>query len=63
MTPDLHQVWDYAVSIDSEVWVPMGYEFTSLGDLRDCLRDHDRHAPVRIITRHVTDWEVVPDET
>lgn len=63
MTPDLHQVWDYEVSYDGDVWTPMGHVFTSLESVRGWLRDRHRHAPVRIITRYVTDWEVVPDET
>lgn len=58
MTHDFQQVWDYEVSSDGTVWTPMGYEFTSLADLRDRLRDRHRHAPARIITRHVTEWEV-----
>lgn len=59
MTRDFRQVWDYEVAIAGQLWTPMGHEFESLEAVRDWLKDRHRHAPARIITRHVTEWEVV----
>lgn len=61
MNHNLKQVWDYEVALVGELWTPMGYEFTSLEAVKDWLRDRHRHAPARIITRYVTDWEVVDE--
>lgn len=44
-------------------WSPMDYEFTSLEAVRDWLSTRERQAEARIITRLVTEWEVVPDGT
>ena len=44
-------------------WAPMDHEFTSLEAVRDWLSTRERRAEARIITRMVTEWEVVPDGT
>lgn len=40
-------------------WAPMDHEFDSLQSARDWLSTRERRAEARIITRMVTEWEVV----
>lgn len=56
--PKLTPVYDYEVQFGQD-WSPQGYEYESLEAVKDLLNVRNRRNPARIITRQVTDWEVV----
>lgn len=53
----LRYEYDYEVLLD-DGWVPMGYEFASLEDVRERVAGRRRGTPARIVRRLVSEPEV-----
>lgn len=54
----LTPVYDYEVQF-GQAWSPQGYEYVNLESVENLLKLRTRRNPARIVTRHVTEWEVV----